>query len=690
MITSARFILAILVLASLGCEKVPIRESHAQFDSSSSHWFENEKTQYVFFSVAGLRTGQAKLSWPSQFEMALDKGQFQNLDLSTGVFHHQLVECSPGRLCGSYSFHADKPVQNISLRFKYTSAGSMSESTTIPTAEHPANQGAASQSALFYGVFNSDNSRVQIRVHDNFGTPDSNQIKQFGMTRDFSIENEALTDLTADDEANIAATSGSALLFPADRCTDFLPASASASAFAFSGDQAWTQTKYDSEDARATACFRAKLLGRKGEVENAAIGVARRNPVLTGAPLTIQPPLQAAQKVPITIGYCQGLPESDQLTSALFLRYQEFILGISQNPSFDVCFTIEDEEKFGSALDQVIKGKLIAARSANPTADLFLAVVINHRLAPQITFFHQVIADHLASIIASESALISPRLVGAFVYDSQAPKGLTSKSNPQITWCPREEKKKKGPSAPADDKNYDADANCTPRKAGTFEFGPFNFLIPMGPFPTLDTFVDYTQKYGDRGETNNPKLELQAVRTTATSVSDSSTSSLYTFFDNQRISLRVGENLRFCRERDTNGLLNDLVFRKDQGRGKSPIYDIDSIPDALKAGNQTRGGSPTIFVGLHWHSPFIGKFSFESPVEGKVFGVIPVSATLGKSQAIGDALWSKGQWSLSTLAQKCLKFCYHPVFDEAGQYQTSETWNDRSTCVEPKMTEPTN
>jgi len=59
-----------LSLMLTACPKTPLRENRASFDLASSHWFPNEKTQYVFFSVSGLRLAQARLDWPFAFEIS--------------------------------------------------------------------------------------------------------------------------------------------------------------------------------------------------------------------------------------------------------------------------------------------------------------------------------------------------------------------------------------------------------------------------------------------------------------------------------------------------------------------------------------------------------------------------------------------------------------------------------------------
>ena len=114
-------VFALLVLIFAGCneDKVPLQPHPGQFDMVAGHWFENEQTEYVFFSIQGLRPGQADLSWPAQFELAtpgarvrgLDKGAdgFGALNFQSTVHRHHLVQCAPGQGLRQLQFSRGPP-----------------------------------------------------------------------------------------------------------------------------------------------------------------------------------------------------------------------------------------------------------------------------------------------------------------------------------------------------------------------------------------------------------------------------------------------------------------------------------------------------------------------------------------------------------------------------------------------------
>jgi hypothetical protein len=278
-------------VALIGCEKVPLREHRGQFDLATAHWFENEKTQYLFFSIEGLRPGQAKLSWPSEFEIAKDGEDFKRINFSEGVHQHQL--------CGSFSFKAETAATRLQIRYRYNTDSPMVETTAVPTSQHRATSGTNSQSALIYGVFNGANSRVQVRVHDNFGTPDSEQIKTYGMTRRFEVSSTALADV-----ATLAASAvANPFHFPSSECEPFV-AGAPRDTWRFSGLEGWDQKELDPARAESTACFKVKALDRSGRALTEASALARRNPELGTEALSIRSPLEDAMKIPLSFGYC--------------------------------------------------------------------------------------------------------------------------------------------------------------------------------------------------------------------------------------------------------------------------------------------------------------------------------------------------------------------------------------------------
>lgn len=672
--------------ALLGCHKVPLRENPGTFDVLAAHWFENEKTQYVFFSISGLRPDQAALTWPSRFELkseALKPGEFVPLDLSKGRHKHRLVSCGEGRVCGSFSYEAAVPSKDLAIRYFYHDQSQLHVEAAIPNSAHPAGDSAGSQSALVFGVFSEGNERVQVRVHDNFGTPNDEAVERFGLERVFEISNLRLADVTVEAQGQLRKRTGTDFLFPADAVVDDRSTNGSSASLKVTSSEAWISERLSQEAEASAAVFRLRLVDRAGQSVREAWGLARRNPVLQADSVSVRTPMREARKIPLVISYCPDREESSRQTSALFLDYQRFILGLHKAP-IDVCFAVGEEERFARELEGVMTRKIAEARVAARAdgeggRDFFFTVIVNHRLSPVIVHFHREIVAQLAQFVRAERALVSPRLVGAFVYDSDAleSRGLQGSSaalQSSIVWCPRIDLSK------GRDGGQSADVNCASYRAGEVDLGPLNFLIPMGPFPTLDTYVEYVQKHGDKGLSKNPNFVVKAIQTNPNSVVlDDAT---HTFFDGERVTLLPGEGLRFCRDRDPTAMLGSVSLKiRDRDTGAETIADVSRAQIATLEGKK----SLDVAVGIQWEFPFLGGLTFDTPVRGKVFNLIPIQTSIGNSQKVGDEKWSRETWPVGPILQKCVKYCDHPFFDEAGVYQLKQPWRTGAgRCVSPK------
>ena len=688
-------VIAAAVLSS--CEKVPLRANPGEFDLLSAHYFENEKTQYVFYSVAGLRADQAKLSWPARFEFALDTGEtpvlskgtdgFGTVDFSKTTHRHRLVACGEGRICGSFSFQTETPPRAIRIRYHYHEKSPLKLESNIANSLHPANQLASSQSAIVYGVFNGGNSRLQFRVQNNFGNPNSDQIENYGMERSFETTGVKLANVTPIEQLTIQTATKIPFLFPADLCAEDNRGEApSDEKQRFSGREAWWPQGFARESELNTACFQVRLLDQTGRMLKEQSAIARKNPVLIDETLTVASPLREARKIPLILSYCLDRANSAELTSALFLDYQRYILLGSFKGAIDACFAIGEEERFAAELEGAINAKVMAARAESAgNQDFFFTVIINQNLDRSIKSLHGIVISKLNDKIGEERARISPRLTGAFVYDSQALElrgleGLLNRTG--IVWCPRIDPDKK--RDPSETIRLAEDANCRAFKGGTLELGPVNFQIPTGPFPTLKGYEEHYKKFGNNGLSLNPQFGVRAVETKTNSMVGEGEIQ-YTFFDGERVTKAAGQGIRLCPERDQELELQSLAFKHtNPAPGDTPVLDANVAQHFLLLDREE-----SFDVGLSWEFPFLGGLSYDSPLEGKVFDLIPISKNFGDTQKIGDSKWQRSQWRVGRLMQKCVRFCDHPIFDEAGIYQVRANWRTNlSRCPNPKPVEP--
>jgi hypothetical protein len=321
-------------------------------------------------------------------------------------------------------------------------------------------------------------------------------------------------------------------------------------------------------------------------------------------------------------------------------------------------------------------------------------VAFNHKFNTEFQRFQEILAEQIAILIDQERSLISPRLVGSFVYDSDANFVRPELAVKSIVWCPQALTPENN-SGSGDNgvKPYGDGANCMSDFGGLLKLGSvLNFLVPMGPFPTRESYESYLREYGDRGLAKNPQFEIKSVMTNANTIQD--VTGLTTFFDGQRIDLKSNEGLRICYEKDTEGMLTNLKFSKVSGTSHShsnstAINSTIINSSDIQAVFNSADGAGTYILGLQWAYPFWGAVNFTSPLTGKILGQIPFRKDNKGKREVGDPQWQRTTWDFSPYFQRCQRFCDHPYFDESGTYQLETQWRSTSTlgCPNPKYPE---
>jgi hypothetical protein len=635
-----------------------------------AHWFENEKVAYFFFRVSGNTTysGNSLFEWNVQLSsVAHSLKQYQPLNFSQGIHQHQLVSCGAD-ICGSYSFAAESAPANISLKLRYHPQSSLFVESRAPVQVHLNDGSSQSYSSLIYGVFDETNNYVETRVHHNFGFPSNSEINQYGMIRSFRIHDVQLTSWTKADLNQLKIQSQSATLFPAKRCMDWTNGANSKKiegVESFSGAKTWLHHDFAGGPLLPGTCFHVDFLKANGETILTESAIARKNPQLIEEKLELNTPLKPVIKIPLVLTYCANDPASVQLMSQIFLDYQRFILGIPGS-EVDVCFRIGYESQFRDEIKLTLLKKLQAARQSNSALqDYIFVVAFNHKFNPEFQRFQEIAAEEIGLLVEDERTKVSPRLVGSFVYDSDANFTRQDLSSKSIIWCPQDIKAETNGLVKA----YGDGANCVADLGGLVKLGSvINFLVPMGPFPSRDSYEDYLHEYGDKGFAKDPQLEVKSVTTNVNTVQD--TNGLTTFFDGQRLDLSAEEGMRVCYEKDSEGLIASLKLKKVNS--DKPIIDSEEIQSIFNSAE----GSGTYLLGLQWTYPFIGEISYTSPLTGKILGQIPFRKDSKAHREVGDRKWQRPTWNFGPFFQRCQRFCDHPYFDEAGTYQLESNWRD--------------
>src|SRR5690606_29786003 len=187
-----------------------------------------------------------------------------------------------------------------------------------------------------------------------------------------------------------------------------------------------------------------------------------------------------------------------------FLDYQRFILGM-KNSAPDVCLDFNDLEGFEQDLDTYFTNALNYALANNEKGQDVIFVIAYHQILSSEFFnFHQKIAARLTTLIASHAERVSPRLVGAIVYDTGVKFRPTAAQRQNMIWCPQE----LDPVLVAAGMADVGSENCISTPAAELDLEVINFVASLGPFPSLDNYLNYIEDFGDRGLAGNPRLEF--------------------------------------------------------------------------------------------------------------------------------------------------------------------------------------
>ncbi|MGE0173757.1 MAG: hypothetical protein AB7T49_13250 [Oligoflexales bacterium] len=670
--------IALLSVALLSCSKQPLRDDRGSIEFATIHWFENEGVAYLFFRV----NEDTRRFWAPNFDIEYDyideEGTAQHakrddIYSEPGVHEHQTVACGKKLTCGSYSFRLPGRLVDATLRFAYDKSDSITLQNELSVQNHLKDNGANSYSALMYGVFNEENDRVQVRTYHNFGLPSNDEIPAYGMKRKFLITGTEVFDTTLDEIAEHALAVESPTLFPASFCN----VADQTQEAVISGNDTWLQNSFDDGQIARGVCFSGTPLDQD---ENALgeefLGYARRNPVVSRGDFTYETPLTETVNIPVIVDVCPDEPFSAELRDEEFFEYQKYIVNQSDAPT-DVCIRLGKLNEFKTELADVLASKLSDAKQASSgNKDFVFIVVFHQRLAKEFVTFHSALAGELTTIVSQEVVRDSPRLVGAFIYESDIFFKPTAVQQKYLLWCPQEQLN------PEDVQDLGAKENCTILPSAKLDLKIINFVTPLGPFPSLAGYRDYLKKYDDKGLASGPKLKFYSVPQNVNTRTDSK--GTVTFFSGERFAIGADERAKFCFDETTAGF-DSLRFRKFGSADSEPNLTYQNI-NKVWLSDSAQG---EYSIGVYWDFPFVGGVQYKSTVHGQILSIAPYTKSSRAYEALGDEKWRQTTWDIGSLVQHCRQYCDNPFFDEAGNYQIATAWLglDESYCPDSKIPE---
>ena len=671
---------ALMVSVGASCAKVPIFDVQAGFTLADAAWFAEEETLFVFWEV----TAEQGLGDPSVIEItyATDEERVDWTPLTElpTVHTHLPVGCGVHSLCGSSSLHVALEPREVDIRLRYHRDGELA--LDAHTAFNVVGHGDphSHRSFVVYGVFDESNQWVQWRGRHQFPTLRNKEAQDYGLRRDFIVRDQGYGSREIASASNPYGYGG--------EC----PASfASAEQEEIGTDERAVSNlsalPLDASSA-SVVCAEAEVTDALGTF--AAAAIARKNPEVLPAFPVLRSPIRDTTRIPFFLGPCDRTISEEHED----MQRQRLLLG-------DLPTTCIDDWQSDGFVDDLVVLFTDAVEAERPAGEDMVLVIALNRDASGMAV---AVEEALAQIVPEERRTASPRLAGAFVFDSGI-RGLSiPELDPVTLWCPS--------VLPEDlegELDYSASVTCAIAPDNpSLELGPFSFgTLPI--LPSRSQYLDFIETYSEAqaGRVKNLSFRAPEFATTADHV-DIGDFGAATFLNDEFISTDVGDAFSYC----VSDEYQLVVFRSEIMQ--SPHFaaliaqecQSGGIPEEICAWGQL-GMLPiewlsqwhgwfaesTYELGVFWEVPFLLRAEYEVFTAGSVsaFGLsVPFGLGQDGEAYLGSVMWTAEELSLEELLTQCTRFCDHPTFDSAGVYQVSDPFRSTyaTSCYLPRYPQP--
>jgi len=662
-------------VALAGCDKAPLIPVEARFARADAAWFAEEETLFFFYEVRAAQglgpPNQVEARWVTDTTVQ----DWVPLESLAPVHLHRPVDCGVNGRCGSWSVALPERPRRVDLRLRYHPDGALA--LPADTRLNVVGPGAPHdhRSLVVYGVFDGENRRVQWRGRHQFPTLRNEEATALGLRRWFAVDDvQAGSAETASVDNPYAygvacppgfSPAGLGGVETTDRAA-FGPGRLDA---AFGGV--------------STVCAQARVADARGTFESAAW--ARKNPEVEPAFPALQSPVRSAVSIPFFLGPCGRTISAEHEA----MQRQRLLLG-------DLRTTCTDDwaaPDFVPRLTEALRAAVEAERVAPDSGDLILRIALHRDEAGPA----RALEEALAALLPAERHRATPRLAGAFVFDSLA-RGLDDPALEPVTlWCPAS----LGGGAPTPGASLLSCAILP--DLPELDLGPLSVgLLPiLAPRPD---YLDFIDQYSPRqaGRVLSLDFRVPEFATTSDHV-DVGEIGVATFLNGENIPAAPADAFSFC----PKGAVLPVVFR-------SPILQSglvdDIIAEPCAAGEvpaevcaQVRSGVVPIEalpvwhnlagesgydLGLFWSFPFLLRMEYEAVVAGSVsaFGFsVPFGIGGEGEDFLGAETWLKQQIRLEARLLQCTRFCGHPVFGSEGVYRVRDSFREgyANRCYAP-------
>ena len=653
---------AALALCLLSCGKVPLTPVNARFRIADAAWFAEESTLFLFWEVRA----EQGLGEPSVIEIryttddaCLDWTPVDDLE---AVHVHVPVDCGTDKLCGSTSLAVPLEPREVEIRLRYHEDGELALETD--TAFNVVGPGAPHdhRSLVVYGVFDETNTFVQWRGRHQFPTLRNQTATRLGLRRAFTIDDTTYGTLDSDwFSLNPYGYGGSC---PETFGPTEMPPLTTLARAVFHPDEVPIAAA-----GSPVLCASATVTDAQGAFTTAA--VARRNPEVASAFPLLRSPVHDARTIPYFLAPCDRTISSEHEE----MQRQRLLLG----PLPTTC--TDDWQQPGWYESLVVELREEVERTRVLGDDMVLVIGLHH----DDDALADLLEDALDAIVPAERHRSSPRLAGAFVYDSTSHEVSLDSLAPVALWCPAELPLAELPDVSA--------RSCpTLPDEPELDLGPLSFgTLPV--FPNRDEYLEFLDDFGKRqaGEMLEQRFRVPEFAATSDHV-DLGDFGVVTFLNGEAISSDADDAFSFCLPEEpapiiARSTLMEVPVVRDaiiQGCrsgqlppgvcevGRTGLLPIEALPDW-----HDLAGEDAYELGLFWDFPFLLRLEYEARVAGSVTALgftVPFGLGTPTEAFYGAQTWLDDEFSLTDVLTQCRRWCDHPTFDGAGVYQLGDSF----------------
>ncbi|QRK05712.1 hypothetical protein JQX13_37030 [Archangium violaceum] len=657
--TLGRTCLLLVLFACASCEKVPLTDIQAGFALADAAWFEEEKTLFIFYRA----NAQQGLGPESQIEVSYRTDDVElpwtPLSQLSTVHTHVPVDCGITARCGSTSLHVERVPRQVGVRLRYHRDGVLA--LTPPTKLNIVGTGPPhrSRSLVVYGVFDEKNTHVQWRARHQFPTLRNHEVQELGLRRTFRIADPRHGDIARPPDDNPYGYAS------ASACPDALTplgwAPLETSTRAMFGDDELPL----SASTSSGVCARATVTDAKGTFD--AVALARKNPEVRPAFPALRSPIRANTAIGFLLRPCRRTISNPHLS----MQMQRLLIAGAP----EICIDDWRDTGFAAELSARFRARIDEVRTQG--RDMVLTLALHHD-EPSGELAN-VIERALEQTLPFERDKSSPRVSGAFVFDSFSHTLGRAPLKSLVLWCPA--------NLAVDDLDQVPDQSqhscpVLPDRSD-LQVGPFRInSLPI--LPTRAQYLTFVSKYSEAQAGQMRELRFLAPERTPISENiQIGEFGVITFFNNEILTAAPGDVFSHCMS--DNPRASYVVFRTPLSPEPA---SLETLPELHEATPQ-----PVYELGLRWDFPFVTRLRYEVFIAGAVSAfslTVPFGIPTTSNEAYGPEMWLEDEFPLDDTLLQCTRFCEHPTFDSDGVYNVTRRFREsyRNQCYRPRYPDP--